>query len=162
MRTCGPITAFGPTTVPAPMRAPGATRAVRSMRASSNSSPSRSSASTTTWSPTWATAATTAIRRRRRRIDTETRSRSPGTTWRRKRALLTPRSTARRVAVSPSGSSSSTAAAWTKVSIIKTPGITGLPGKWPWKNSSLTVTFLTATRRAPGSCSTTSSSSTEG
>ena len=26
------------------------------------------------------------------------------------------------------------------------------PGKWPWKNSSLTVTFLTATSRAPGSC----------
>ena len=39
------------------------------------------------------------------------------------------------------------------IHIISTPGISGAPGKCPWKNSSLTVTFLTATKRTPGSCS---------
>ena len=34
-------------------------------------------------------------------------------------------------------------ATWTNDSIISTAGISGVPGKWPWKNSSLTVTFLT-------------------
>ena len=28
------------------------------------------------------------------------------------------------------------------VSMISTPGITGWPGKWPWKKPSLTETFL--------------------
>ena len=32
-------------------------------------------------------------------------------------------------------------------SIISTPGMTGLCGKWPLKNSSLTVTFLMAVMR---------------
>ena len=41
-------------------------------------------------------------------------------------------------------------------------GISGVPGKWPWKNSSLTVTFLTATSRRPASCSTIASTSVEG
>ena len=35
-------------------------------------------------------------------------------------------------------------ATWASVSIISTPGISGAPGKCPWKKSSLTVTFLTA------------------
>ena len=48
------------------------------------------------------------------------------------------------------------------VSIIRTPGISGAPGKCPWKKSSLTVTFLTATIRRPGSCSVTASTSGDG
>ena len=48
------------------------------------------------------------------------------------------------------------------VSIISTPGISGAPGKCPWKNSSLTVTFLTATTRRPGSCSVIASTSGDG
>ncbi len=49
-------------------------------------------------------------------------------------------------------SSSSTVDACASASIISTPGIVGRPGKCPWKNSSLTVTFLAATTRRPGSC----------
>ena len=41
-------------------------------------------------------------------------------------------------------------------------GMMGVPGKCPWKKSSATVTFLTATSRRPGSCSTTASTSTDG
>ena len=46
---------------------------------------------------------------------------------------------------------SSSVATCVSDSIISTPGMSGVPGKWPWKNSSLTVTFLTATMRRPGS-----------
>ena len=35
-------------------------------------------------------------------------------------------------------------------SICSTPGITGTPGKWPWKNGSLNVTFLSATHALVG------------
>ena len=38
----------------------------------------------------------------------------------------------------------------------------GAPGKCPWKNSSLTVTFLKTTIRRPGSCSVTESISNDG
>ncbi len=48
------------------------------------------------------------------------------------------------------------------VSIMSTPGISGAPGKCPWKNSSETVTFLYATTRRPGSCSATTSTSADG
>ena len=37
--------------------------------------------------------------------------------------------------------------AWAMASSWRTPGITGLPGKWPWKKGSLNVTFLIATAR---------------
>ena len=47
-------------------------------------------------------------------------------------------------------------------SSIMTPGSTGAPGKCPWKNSSLTVTFLTATSRRPASCSVIASTSEDG
>ena len=40
--------------------------------------------------------------------------------------------------------------------------MTGAPGKWPSKNSSEPVTFLMATRRPAGSCSSTRSTSTNG
>ena len=51
----------------------------------------------------------------------------------------------------------STAATCVRASIMSTPGMTGIPGKCPWKNSSPTVTFLYATSRFPGSCSMTPS-----
>ena len=47
-------------------------------------------------------------------------------------------------------------------SSISTAGMSGAPGKCPWKNSSLTVTFLTATSRRPGSCSVMASTSIDG
>jgi hypothetical protein len=53
-------------------------------------------------------------------------------------------------------------AAWTNDSIISTAGISGVPGKCPWKNSSLTVTFLIATTRRPASCSRMVSTSSDG
>ena len=56
----------------------------------------------------------------------------------------------------------STAATCVSASIISTAGISGDPGKCPWKNSSLTVTFLNATSRSPGSCSVTASISSDG
>ncbi len=59
-------------------------------------------------------------------------------------------------------SSSSSAAACASASIMRTAGISGLLGKCPWKKSSLTVTFLNATSRFPGSCSTTASTRSEG
>ena len=33
--------------------------------------------------------------------------------------------------------------------MISTPGMTGCPGKWPWKNGSLMVTFLMPDHPAP-------------
>ena len=84
------------------------------------------------------------------RATTSRRSRSPGTTCLRNLAFSTPRSE-----TCPSVSSSD--ATWVSDSIISTPGISGVPGKCPWKNSSLTVTFLIATMRRPGSCSAMSS-----
>src|SRR5690348_14358747 len=47
-------------------------------------------------------------------------------------------------------------------SMTSTPGMSGVPGKWPWKNSSPTVTFFTATTRSPGVCSVTASMSGDG
>src|SRR5512146_987747 len=44
-------------------------------------------------------------------------------------------------------------------STIRTPGMTGWPGKWPAKNGSLIVTFFSPTIRTPGSYSTTRSTS---
>src|SRR2546425_36701 len=38
-------------------------------------------------------------------------------------------------------------------SMIRTPGMMGRPGKWPWKNGSLTVTFLIPITRFPISSS---------
>src|SRR6267154_1383719 len=43
------------------------------------------------------------------------------------------------------------AAAWTIASTIKTPGITGKPGKWSARYSSLSDKFLTAEIDFPGS-----------
>ena len=40
-------------------------------------------------------------------------------------------------------------ATWAIASTRRTPGMTGLPGKWPWKNSSLNVTFFRPTTLLP-------------
>ena len=49
-----------------------------------------------------------------------------------------------------------------KASIINTPGMTGLLGKWPLKNSSLIVTFLIARMVFPDSQSNTRSTNNNG
>src|SRR5579859_989637 len=38
--------------------------------------------------------------------------------------------------------------------MIRTPGMIGRPGKWPWKNGSLNVTFLMPTALSSGTRST--------
>ena len=162
IRTSAPITAFEPTTVPAPMTAPGATRADGAISGTSSVNPIRRSASATAVSPTAATPRATACSGSRLASVTVRVRRSPGNTCRRNFALSTPRSTARTVGASRSPSNRSSVATWTSDSIIMTPGMVGAPGKCPWKYSSFTVTFLTATSRFPGSCSTTASTSKEG
>jgi len=44
-------------------------------------------------------------------------------------------------------------ATWAIASRIITPGMMGLPGKWPVKNGSFTVTFFRPSARFPGSTS---------
>jgi hypothetical protein len=51
---------------------------------------------------------------------------------------------------------------WANASMIRTPGMTGAPGKCPWKYGSFIVTFLIATTRRPGSSSTTRSTRRNG
>src|SRR5262249_21019387 len=99
---------------------------------------------------------------RRRRKRTSSRSWSPGATGRRNFAPSTPT-----IWISTSRGSfdslrSHTPAAWARLSMISTPGITGSPGKWPAKKSSEPVTFFVATSPSFGSCSSTRSSSTNG
>ena len=84
-----------------------------------------------------------------------------GTSRRRRRAAAR-RTVAAAAVAARRRSSSSSVAACVSASIISTAGISGLSGKCPWKNSSLTVTFLTATSRFPGSCSATASTRSEG
>jgi len=64
--------------------------------------------------------------------------------------------------VTPWVSNDSSAAAWASASSISTPGITGRCGKWPVKNGSLMVTFLSATMRWPFSMLMTRSTSRMG
>src|SRR5439155_96921 len=47
-------------------------------------------------------------------------------------------------------------------SIVNTPGMTGVDGKWPLKNGSLIVTFFSATIRLSGSTSRTRSTRRNG
>ena len=109
------------------------------------------SASATTWPPTDATAASRAMRaaaaaHRHARARADRRARPGAGTSRCPRRAAT-RSDRRG---SPSANSSRLATCVSD-SIISTPGMSGVPGKCPWKNSSFTVTFLTATMRRPGS-----------
>ena len=83
-------------------------------------------------------------------------------TWRRNFVPVTRRSTVRALRTCSPSYSSSTVAAWVSDSISRTPGIRGTSGKCPWKNSSLTVTFLTAEIRRPGSNADTASTSPTG
>ena len=86
------------------------------------------------------------------------RARPAGGTWRRRSR---PRGS--RAGRGPAASwSSQMPAAWARLSMSSTPGITGAPGKWPSKNSSEPVTFLMATSRPAGSCSSTRSTRTKG
>src|SRR5436309_2983906 len=86
---------------------------------------------------------------------TSSRSVSPGSTGRRKRALST--ATRRR-----SSSSASRPPSCTRASHSMTPGRTGAPGKWPAKYGSLALTRFTPTARLPGSISSTRSTKTYG
>ena len=47
-------------------------------------------------------------------------------------------------------------------SMMSTPGMTGCPGKWPWKCGSLMVTFLMPTAELSPSMSTILSTSRNG
>ena len=51
------------------------------------------------------------------------------------------------VAVGENSVSRSAPPAWAMASTMRTPGMMGKPGKWPWKCGSLMVTFLMATMR---------------
>jgi len=55
-----------------------------------------------------------------------------------------------------------TAPTWAIPSTTSTAGITGWPGKWPWKKGSLIVTFLMPTARVLSSISTTRSTRRNG
>src|SRR5450830_10021 len=105
-----------------------------------------SSASTATWPSTLPTALYFQMPREVRRISTSIFSWSPGPTGRLKRALSMPTkyTTEFSSGCTPIVKNDRMAAVCASASIIKTPGITGLWGKWPLKNSSLTVTFLMA------------------
>src|SRR6266480_4648571 len=81
---------------------------------------------------------------------TSSRSVSPGSTGRRKRALST--ATRRR-----SSSAASRPPSCTRASHSMTPGKTGAPGKCPAKYGSLALTRFTPTARFPGSTSSTRS-----
>src|SRR5690606_16445713 len=81
-----------------------------------------------------------------RTTSTGMRSTSPGRTGRRKR---TPSTDMKKIVLPLTSAFRDldirTAPVWPRASTISTPGITGLPGKWPWKNGSLAVTFLIPT-----------------
>ena len=161
IRTFGPIVALGPTTVPSPISAPGCTMARGSISVTRRSSSSRS-ASATTCSPMQRDA----VDPRQRacgagRASTSSRSRSPGHD-------LTPELRVVHAAqVDPHAPAVAHRAAGRSTPgpappSSGRPASSADPGKCPWKNSSLTVTFLAATTRRPGSCWTTASSRYQG
>jgi hypothetical protein len=78
---------------------------------------------------------------------TSRRSWSPGTAGRRNFASSMPDHVDLEPARVGRLVSSQMPAAWARLSMSSTPGITGAPGKWPSKNSSDPVTFLSATSR---------------
>ena len=51
---------------------------------------------------------------------------------------------------------------WAIASSSSTPGITGSPGKWPWKNGSFIVQFFSPTMRFPSVYSVIRSTSKNG
>jgi len=66
------------------------------------------------------------------------------------------------MALNSSLESSATPPTCASASTINTPGITGYPGKCPWKNGSLTETFFKPTARTPSSISVIRSTSKNG
>ena len=78
------------------------------------------------------------------------RSWSPGTTGRRSLTPSTEASMATRPRPGPRSRRSRTPPAWAIASMIRTPGMMGRPGQCPWKNGSLTLTFLIATSDGSG------------
>src|SRR5450830_1197217 len=123
-----------------------------------------SSASSATLPSTEPTALYFQMPRETRRISTSIFSWSPGSTGRLKRALSMPTkyTTEFSSGFTPIDRNDSKAAVCASASIISTPGMTGLCGKWPWKNSSLTVTFLMAVMVLFASQSSTRSTSSSG
>jgi hypothetical protein len=145
IRTSGPTTANGPMRTPSASSARGETTAV-GCTCGPAGTPRPNSTSATT-----ASASATMPRNRQSGPPasalTSSRSESPGTTGRRKRARCTPRRT--------TGPASGTTAApsCASASHSRTPGTTGRPGKCPAKYGSLALTSLVATPRTPGSTS---------
>src|SRR6185436_2016557 len=76
---------------------------------------------------------------------------SPGVTGRRKRALSMPMKYMSLSFGSSTELSSSRPPTCAIASMISTAGMIGWPGKWPWKNGSLTVTFLMPSIDSPSS-----------
>src|SRR5512140_211507 len=89
------------------------------------------------------------------------RSWSPGTTGRRNLQLSIPVKYAIRFPP-PIALSARIPPVCARASTIRTPGMIGCPGKCPWKNGSLIVTFLMPTILFPGSNSTIRSTSRNG
>ena len=122
------------------------------------------SASTATLPSTVPTALYFQMPRAMRRISTSIFNWSPGSTGRLKRALSMP---TKYTTEFSSGftfivKNDRIAAVCAMASIINTPGMTGLCGKWPLKNSSLAVTFLIALMVLPDSQSSTRSTNSIG
>src|SRR5665811_468366 len=93
---------------------------------------------------------------------TSRRRTSPGLTTRLKRHSSTPAKSPIR-SPKPSCFATRTAIVWASASTWRTPGMTGIPGKWPWKNHSVAVTALRPTiRRASASYSSIRSTSRNG
>ncbi len=81
-----------------------------------------------------------------RTTSTGMRSTSPGRTgWRKRQLSSDTKKMVLPVTSAFSDLDISTAPDWAMASTISTPGITGLPGKCPWKKGSLMVTHLMPT-----------------
>ena len=160
MRTFGPIDAYGPTSCPSPISAPGWTRARGSISAVASQLEQQ-----VRFGHDLLVHVRGAVHARSAAAVASERDLEPQTiAGHDLPAELRVVDAAQVDARRPAGcwSSSRTVEACASASIISTPGMSGAPGKWPWKNSSLTVTFLAATRRRPGSCCSTTSSRYDG
>ena len=167
MRTCSPMTACGPTTVPAPSTASGCTIALASTVTPARVAPGlvgdQAHQELGLGGDVVADVGDR-MRAREPRPPRPHRDLEPQPVARDDRQPELGAVHAAQIRVRPglSGCVSRIVATCASVSIMSTPGISGAPGKCPWKNSSLTVTFLTATTRRPGSCSVTASTSGDG
>src|SRR5262245_26499399 len=151
-RTCGPTMAYASTVTPDPSSAPRATEAVGWTRGPPGGAAAKSTSATS------ASSVLATPRSRQRgppaRQVTSSRSVSPGSTGRRKRAFST---ATRRTSLPATWPPSCTSA-----SHSTTPGRTGAPGKCPAKYGSFALTRLVPTARTPVSTSSTRSTSAHG